>query len=122
MSVTRPLRAAAGMVAAATAIALACPVAADPVDPIPGDGFFLVGPDIAPGLYRTGGSGSVWQVWINDVPTEDSMCVWFTYSTPDANKDHVVETNISMGPMYANINSTVKAFESHNCQPWTRVS
>jgi hypothetical protein len=24
--------------------------------------------------------------------------------------------------MYANIPSTVKAFESQNCQPWTRVS
>jgi hypothetical protein len=23
--------------------------------------------------------------------------------------------------MYANINTTVKAFESQNCQPWTRV-
>jgi hypothetical protein len=23
--------------------------------------------------------------------------------------------------MYASINSTVKAFESQNCQPWTRV-
>lgn len=50
------------------------------------------------------------------------MCLWFTYSTPDANKDHVVETNISMGPMYANINSHVQAFESRNCQPWTRVN
>jgi hypothetical protein len=26
-----------------------------------------------------------------------------------------------MGPMYANINTTIKAFESRNCQPWTRV-
>ncbi len=50
------------------------------------------------------------------------MCVWFTYSTPDANKDNVVETNISIGPMYANINSSVQAFESRNCQPWTRVN
>jgi hypothetical protein len=98
------------------------PAKADPGDAIPGDGFFVVGTDIAPGLYRTGGSGSTWGVWINDVPTEDSMCLWFAYSTPDANKDHVVETNISMGPMYANINSTVKAFESRNCQPWTRVT
>ncbi len=43
--------------------------------PIPGSGFFVVGPDIAPGLYLTGGSGSFWGVWINGVPTEDSMCV-----------------------------------------------
>jgi len=122
MPLTRLLRAAAGIVATATAIALASPAAADPMDPIPGNGFFLVGPEIAPGLYRTGGSTSTWGVWINGVPTEDSMCVWFTYSTPDANKDHVVETNISIGPMYANMNSTVKAFESRNCQPWTRVT
>ena len=113
--------AAAGLVAPMVAIAPVSPAAADPMNPIPGDGVFLVGPDIAPGLYRTDGSASTWGVWINDVPTESSMCVWFTYSTPAANKDHVVETNISVGPMYANINPTVMALETRNCQPWTRV-
>ncbi|QZA11540.1 hypothetical protein H5U41_06435 [Mycolicibacterium holsaticum DSM 44478 = JCM 12374] len=113
--------AAAGLAAGVAAIALASPAVADPIDPIPGNGFFLVGPDIAPGLYHSAGTASAFGVWINDVPTQDSMCVWFTYSTPDANKDHVVATNISIGPMYANINATVKAFESRNCQPWTRV-
>ncbi|GJF12977.1 hypothetical protein NGTWS0302_17910 [Mycolicibacterium cyprinidarum] len=122
MSVTRLRRAVVGLVATVCAIAFASPVAADPMNPIPGNGFFLVGPDIAPGLFHTDGTASTWGVWINNVPTEDSMCLWFTYSTPDANKDHVVETNISVGPMYANINSTVKAFESRNCQPWTRVT
>ena len=29
----------------------------------------------------------------------------------------MVETNISIGPMYANINSSVQAFESRNCHP-----
>jgi len=81
---------------------------------------FRVGPDIAPGLYRTGGTASTWGVWINNIPTQDEMCSWFTYSTPDANKDNVVQANSSMGPMYANINTTIKAFESQNCQPWTR--
>jgi hypothetical protein len=28
---------------------------------------------------------------------------------------------MSVGPMFANINTTIKAFESQNCQPWTRV-
>lgn len=121
MSRTRLTEAAAGFVAGVAAIALASPAVADPIDPIPGNGFFLVGPDIAPGLYHSAGTASAFGVWINDVPTQDSMCVWFTYSTPDANKDNVVATNISIGPMYANINSTVKAFESRNCQPWTRV-
>ena len=122
MALTRLRRAAAGLVASIAAIALVSPAAADPMAPIPGNGFFVVGPDIAPGLYRTDGTASTWGVCINNVPTEDSMCLWFTYSTPDANKDHVVETNISMGPIYANINSTVQAFESRNCQPCTRVT
>ncbi|MHA2414783.1 hypothetical protein [Mycobacterium avium] len=116
------LRASALLAVAATAIALAAPAFADPMDPIPGTGVFVVGPDIAPGLYHTGGSGSAFGVWINNVPTQDSMCSWFTYSTADANKEHVLQTNTSIGPMYANINSAVKAFESQNCQPWTRVS
>lgn len=122
MSSRRWSQAAAGLLVSAAAIAGAPPAAAAPLDPIPGNGFFLVGPDIAPGLYHSDGTASVFGVWINDIPTQDSMCVWFTYSTPDANKDNVVATNISMGPMYANINSTVKAFESRNCQPWTRVN
>ncbi|WP_168214947.1 hypothetical protein ACRDU6_26260 [Mycolicibacterium sp. ELW1] len=109
-------------IATASAIAAAAPACADSLDPIPGEGFFLVGRDIAPGLYNTTGSAAPFAVYINDVPTQDSMCVWFTYSTPDANKDHVVATNMSIGPMNAAINSTVRAFESHNCQPWTRVS
>jgi hypothetical protein len=115
-------RLAAGLLASVAAVAFVPPARADTMDPIPGDGFFLVGPDIAPGLYRTDGTASTWQVLINDVPTEDSMCLWFTYSTPDPNKDHVVATNMSIGPMYTTINSTVKAFESHNCEPWIRVT
>jgi hypothetical protein len=103
------------------AIASAPPVLADPMDPIPGNGVFVVGPDIAPGLYRTGGTASAWGVWINNIPTQGEMCSWFTYSTADASKDHVVQANSSMAPMYANINTTIKAFESQNCQPWTRV-
>lgn len=122
MSLDRRRRVVGGLVAAVMAVALASPVSADPMNPIPGNGFFLVGPDIAQGLYRTAGTASAWGVWINNVPTEDSMCLWFTYSTPDTNKDNVVETNISVGPMYANINPTVKAFESRNCAPWTRVT
>ncbi|MEE6179356.1 hypothetical protein [Mycobacterium sp. 050134] len=114
-------RAGAVLVTAVVTIGVAAPAKADPMDPIPGNGVFVVGPDIAPGLYHTGGSASVFGVWINNVPTQDSMCSWFTYSTPDAAKDHVLQTNTSIGPMYANINSSVKAFESQNCQPWTRV-
>ena len=51
-------------------VALAPPAVADPVDPIPGNGVFVVGTDVAPGLYHTGGSGSTFEVWINNVPTQ----------------------------------------------------
>lgn len=115
------LRASAVFVVALAAIALAPVAGADPMDPIPGNGVFVVGPDIAPGLYRTAGSASAFGVWINNVPTQESMCSWFTYSTPDANKEHVLQANTSVGPMFASINTTVKAFESQNCQPWARV-
>ena len=118
------IRVAAGFIACVALVGLVAssPSAiADPLDPIPGNGVFLVGPDVAPGLYRTGGSASTFGVWINNVPTQASMCSWFTYSTPDANKDHVVQANTSIGPMFASINTTIKAFESQNCQPWTRV-
>jgi hypothetical protein len=115
-------RALVGLVACVVVVAFAPPAVADPMDPIPGNGVFVVGPDIAPGLYRTAGSASTFGVWINNVPTQGSMCSWFTYSTPDANKEHVVQANTSVGPMFASINSqTVKAFESQNCQPWERV-
>jgi len=115
------IRVTAGFVACVVVVAVAPSAGADPMDPIPGNGVFQVGADIAPGLYRTAGSASTIGVWINNVPTPDSMCSWFTYSTPDANKEHVLQANTSVGPMYASIPSTVKAFESHNCQPWTRV-
>lgn len=116
------LRASAVFVVSVAAIAFAAPAVGEPTDEIPGNGFFLVGPDISPGLYHTAGSASAFGVWINNVPTEDSMCSWFTYSTPDANKNHVLQTNTAIYAMYANINSSVKAFESRNCQPWQRVS
>ena len=115
------IRASAVFAACVAVIGIAPPAVADPDDPIPGNGVFRVGPEIAPGLYRTGGTASTWGVWINNIPTQDEMCSWFTYSTPDANKQNVVQANSSMGPMYANINTTIKAFESRNCQPWTPV-
>ncbi|WP_422749324.1 hypothetical protein ACN27E_12020 [Mycobacterium sp. WMMD1722] len=121
MPSARLTHAAAGFLLTVAAVVTAAPAGAEPLNPIPSDGFFLAGRDIAPGLYRSAGTASTWAVWINDVPTEGSMCVWFTYGTPAPDKDHIVATNMSIGPIYANINDTVMAFESRNCQPWTRT-
>ena len=54
--------AAVGFVATLASLAFAAPVAADPMEPIPGDGFFLVGPDIGStdvvvGHFRPGSGG-----------------------------------------------------------------
>ena len=105
MPLTRLRHVAAGLVAAVAAIAFASPAGADPMDPIPGNGFFRRRAMTSlPGLYRNGRVGVDLRDLINDVPTQDSMCLWFTYSTPDANKDDVVATNMDIGPMYATIN------------------
>jgi len=68
------IRASAVLAACAAVFALAPPAVADPSDDqIPGNGVFRVGPDIAPGLYRTGGTASAWGVWINNIATQDEM-------------------------------------------------
>ena len=51
------IRASAVLVACVAVAALAPPAVADPSDRIPGNGVFIVGPDIAPGLYRHGRDG-----------------------------------------------------------------
>ncbi len=114
------LRASAVFVAGVVAIALATPAVADPGDPIPGNGVFRVGPDIAPGVYQTAGPSGPYVRILGQV-TPESMCTWFTYRTPDANKDHVISTSTSLGPTYVNIPATVGAFETMYCRPWTRV-
>ena len=102
-------------------IALAPPAVADPIDPIPGNGVFRVGSDLMPGLYHTDGPSGPYVRILGQV-TQESMCTWFTYSTPDANRGHVLETNTSLGPMFVNVKATVAAFETMNCRPWTRAS
>lgn len=43
-------------------VGLAPPAVADPVDPIPGNGVFVVGTDIAPGLYHGRVGIGLWSV------------------------------------------------------------
>ena len=56
---------------AAAAVTVAPSGAADPLDPDPGSGFFVVGLIFRLASTGTSGTGSTWGVWINDVPTED---------------------------------------------------
>ena len=73
-------------VACLAAVALAPPAVAAPMDPIPGTRFsrrdrHCTGP-LPHGRVGVG----LWGLDKNDVPTQESMCSWFTYSTPDAAK------------------------------------
>lgn len=117
-------RASAGFTACAiaTAIAVAAPTLADPSDQIPGNGVFQVGADIAPGTYQTQGPSNP-LVLVFGRPSPLSSCSWKMHRTPGAGGDDIVDANTAMGPMYAKIPATgVAAFETANCQPWTRVS
>jgi hypothetical protein len=101
-------------------MALAPPAVADPLDPIPGNGVFLVGPDVAPGTYRTQGpSGPL--ILVFGKVSELSTCMWLLHSTPDASDGDIVNSGSGMTPMLATIPPNVKAFETKNCQPWSRV-
>lgn len=114
-------RASAGCVAWVAAIALASPAPAEPSDQIPGNGVFHVGTEIAPGTYHTQGPSNPLILVFGKV-SPLSTCSWLTHSTPGASNDDIVDANSSLGPMYAKVPATVAAFETMNCQPWTRVS
>jgi hypothetical protein len=114
-------RASVGFVACMAAVAIASTALADPSDPIPGNGVFHVGTDIAPGTYHTQGPSNPLILVFGKV-SPLSTCSWLTHSTPGAGNDDIVDSNSSMGPMYAKVPATVAAFETTNCQPWTQVS
>jgi len=111
----------AGFVACVLTIALAPPSPAQPGAPVPGNGVFRVGPEIAPGTYQTQGPSTPLVLVFGDV-APISFCSWTTYSTPGTNKADIVDSNSSLGPMYAKVPASVATFETANCHPWTKVS
>lgn len=121
MPLSRVRRATAGLIACVVAVACASPAAADPMDPIPGNGVFHVGTDIAPGIYRTNGPSTPLIIILSDLSSIPT-CSWSTYGKPAAGPDDVIDTNSSLGPMYAMLSARVAAFKTTNCQPWTRVN
>ncbi|MCW2689820.1 MAG: conserved hypothetical secreted protein [Mycobacterium sp.] len=77
---------------------------------IPGNGVFRVGVAAA-GTYRSAGSAS-----------SGGTCSWATHRTLGAGSSDIVDRNASTGQLYAQIPSTVAAFETNGCQPWQKVS
>jgi hypothetical protein len=74
--------------------------------PIPGNGTFRVGTEIAPGTYRSDGP-----------ETPQDTCSWSTHSSLGVGSSDIVDGNASTGgQIYAQIPGTVASFETHGCQ------
>ena len=114
-------RAVAWLGACVVTVPFATPALAEPNGPIPGNGVFQVGADIAPGTYQTQGPSTP-LIFVFGNVSPISFCSWSTHSTPVASPDDIVEANSSLGPMYAKIPETAVAFKTENCDPWIRVS
>jgi len=78
---------------------------------IPGNGIFAIGPEKAPGRYRTEGPSGANPVGcyyaILRAPTSDSF-------------DNIIDNNIVQGPGFADL-SDGTFFETTSCQEWVRV-
>jgi hypothetical protein len=67
------------------------------------DGTYVVGKDIAPGTYSSGG------------PVGTGTCYWKRMGNPDGN---VVDNALTKKPQVVQIEATDKAFKTSGCQPW----
>lgn len=74
---------------------------------IPGDGLFLVGPDIIPGEYRGDGSSG--------------LCYWARLSGSSGDLGDVITNDLPTGPTVVTIAETDYAFETNGCVDWTLV-
>lgn len=83
----------------------AAPAPTGPQSVITTDGTYLVGTDIYPGMYRTGGG---------------SQCYWARLNSLDTGD--IIDNHNSSGPQVIEILPTDRAFLSQNCQTWTLQS
>ncbi len=81
------------------------PPTTDPPAPEPGfgDGSFLVGRDIAPGLYRTDGTGD---------------CYWERLSDLSGNFDAILANDRTVGQVYVEMLPTDAGFSTEGCGRW----
>lgn len=72
---------------------------------IPGDGTFIVGVDISPGVYE--------EQW--------SECYGALLADASGELSDIIENEFSDGPLRATISSDVFAFQTHGCSTWKKV-
>lgn len=78
-----------------------------PLATVPGEGTYLVGVDMAPGVWRAAAT------------TADS-CYWARLSSTDTGD--IIDNNNTSGPVVLTIRKTDVAFETSGCAEWRRVS
>lgn len=76
-----------------------------------GDGTFLVGYDINPGVYHSAG------------PLRDRRpnCYWERSSADAGDVSSIIANDNSHGPVTITIMRSDRSFKSHGCLPWVRV-
>jgi hypothetical protein len=88
-------------------VALAAPSQAVPGTTIPGDGTYIVGGDIQPGVYRSQGSDS---------------CYWKRLSGFSGSLHDIIANNLASGPQVVQVAPTDAAFVTARCGKWTLAS
>jgi hypothetical protein len=88
-------------------VALAAPSQAVPGTTIPGDGTYVVGVDLQPGVYRSQGSDS---------------CYWKRLSGFSGSLHDIIANNLASGPQVVQIAATDAAFVTERCGTWTLTS
>ncbi|MCX2934054.1 hypothetical protein ORI20_27685 [Mycobacterium sp. CVI_P3] len=82
---------------------------AGPATSIVSDGTYVVGVDIAPGIYRSAGSNQ---------PGYD--CYWKRLASFDSSD--IIDNEGSEGPQVVEIMASDKAFSTARCKPWIRAN
>ncbi|MHC1558024.1 hypothetical protein ACR9E3_03665 [Actinomycetospora sp. C-140] len=103
---------------AAPASSVASPSAAEPVPASSGpatsfgDGTHVVGQDIEPGTYRTGGPAAGGM----------GMCYWSRLRNTSGEFDAIIANGVPTGPSTVTIRSGDGAFETTGCGTWTKTN
>ncbi|WP_236243558.1 hypothetical protein [Streptomyces sp. CC228A] len=79
---------------------------------IPGDGTFLVGEDIAPGVYRSSGPA--------DAAT--GFCSWFRLKGTTGAPEDIIAAHTGQGPATVTVLPGDRAFQTQGCAPWKKAA
>jgi hypothetical protein len=82
------------------------PPPAGPKTTIDHDGTFVVGTDIAPGIYSSPG------------PVSGGTCYWKRLNSLSGTD--IIDNALSLKPQVVQIDATDKAFKTDGCQPWQK--